>query len=408
MNNVSSIDKYDLGIIGAGVAGAFASLRIATTHPGSRTIIFDIGRPPGKRRRQIEGWLGCFPAGDGKIYPNNLDSIDVDGRKLKHAAKWVLDLMNQANPMKLIKDSNPNVSFQKKLKEFSYEYSLNDYYQWKPESIHQLSRIISESLEHKNNITFSFDNEVFKLSKRKGIFYIHSAKGDFACKKLIICAGRSGWRWVNKLYKDLGLQVNDDYAKFGIRLELPAQQVKELNKSHCTITKDNLELGPFSWNGSIIPEDHADLVVSNFRSNEDRWKSDKVSFSMTYKTYFKDKGCFEADRLAKLAFLLFNDRVSKEKIRLLVKENSQISLLPEYNWMKPTIENLTKELFPNLINKGSFWVPNIITMPGTIRLGNNLETELEDLFVAGESAGVKGILGAAVSGVIAADNACKG
>ena len=54
------MNKYDVGIIGAGVAGAFAALRISQNNPGTKTIIFDFGRPPGKRRRQLEGWFGCF------------------------------------------------------------------------------------------------------------------------------------------------------------------------------------------------------------------------------------------------------------------------------------------------------------------------------------------------------------
>jgi uncharacterized FAD-dependent dehydrogenase len=402
------MNKYDIGIIGAGVAGAFSALRIAQNYPSAKTIIFDFGRPPGKRRRQLEGWFGCFPAGDGKIYSNDLEKILnlVDGRKARHANNWVMETFAQANPMKLIKDSTPNVTALKRFQEANFKLQNNDYYQWKPENIHQLSKIISDEIINTGNIEFSFDNEVSKISKKKGYFQVSSASGEYICKKIIFNVGRSGWRWANKLYKDLGISTNDDYANIGIRVEISAQYLKDFNKSHCTLTRDNLELGPFSWFGSVIPEDHADLVISNFRSNEDRWKTDKVSFSLLSSQYFKDKGCYQADRLGKLAFLLFNDRVSKEKIKLFIKGESQLCYLPEYNWLKQTLEELDK-VIPGLLTRGYFYAPNILPLVSPVNLGSNLESEIENFYIAGESAGIKGIGAAALTGTIAADSACK-
>ena len=402
------MDKLDVGIIGAGVAGAFAALRISQQYPSVKGIIFDLGRPPGKRRRQLEGWFGCFPAGDGKLYPDDLETVlnIVDGRKAKPANKWVHDIMSQANPMKLVKDTMPNVSLQKKIKEAGLEIKLNNYIQWKPESIHQLSRIVSEEIEKTSNIQFSFDNEVYRISKKKNVFVVNSSSGDFVCKNLILCVGRSGWRWATKLYKELGLSVNDDYATYGARIEVSSQHLKELNRSHCTLYKEGLEIGPFSWLGSVIPEDHADLVISAFRSNEDRWKSDKVSFSLLSSKPYKDAGCYQTDRLGKLAYLLSNDRVGRERIKLFLKNNSQISLLPDYSWLAGAFEELEK-IVPNIISRGYFHVPNILPVASEIRLGTNLETEIDGLFVAGESARMRGIMASAISGCVAADSVCR-
>lgn len=398
----------DTAIIGAGVAGAFASLRFAEKYPDAKAILFELGTRPQKRKRQLEGWLGCFPAGDGKLYINDFEKVHdlVDGRKVKPIQKLILDLFGEAGPIKLTKDTHPNVAAQKKLKEAGFEIKCNDHIQWKPDSIHQLSRNISEAIDSVGNVEFSFDNEVHRIFKKKGVFHINTENGDFAAKNLILCVGRSGWRWATKLYKELGLAVNDDHAKFGVRVEISSQYLKDFNRSHCTLTKDNLEIGPLSWSGTIIPEDHADLVIAAFRSNEERWKSDKVSFSLIESRTFKDTGCYQTDRLAKLAYLLFNDRVSKERIKIFMKNASQLSLLPEYNWLTARFNELDS-LIPNLINKGSFHVPNIMPVASSIRLGTNLETEMDGLFVAGESAGITGILAAATMGTIAADSSCK-
>lgn len=42
------MNVFDVGIVGAGVAGAFAALRVAERHKKTKAILFDIGRPPGK------------------------------------------------------------------------------------------------------------------------------------------------------------------------------------------------------------------------------------------------------------------------------------------------------------------------------------------------------------------------
>ncbi len=69
---------YDVAIVGAGMAGSMAAHRLIQKNPDIKIILIDIGRPPGKRRRQIEGFMGCFPNGDGKFYSSDVDKIYED------------------------------------------------------------------------------------------------------------------------------------------------------------------------------------------------------------------------------------------------------------------------------------------------------------------------------------------
>jgi uncharacterized FAD-dependent dehydrogenase len=46
-------------------------------------------------------------------------------------------------------------------------------------------------------------------------------------------------------------------------------------------------------------------------------------------------------------------------------------------------------------------------MAPSVTLGDNLETEVSGMYVAGESAGVSGLLAAAMMGVIVADKATE-
>lgn len=400
---------FDVGIIGAGVAGAFATLKLAKDHKNVKAIVFDLGRPPMKRRRQLEGWLGCLPNSDGKLYQTDISKVaQITGlRRAKSANTWFKHVIEQVDSYKIVKDRAPSAAAEKKIKKIGYDIVLNDYVQIYPKEIHTLSKFMAETIEKNKNITFSFDNEVLRVAKQKNIFVISTEGQEFRCKKLIIAVGRSGWRWAKDLFSGFGIVDNNDTARFGIRVEASSTVMKEFNKSNCTLIKsDQVEIGPLSWFGTVIPEDHLDLAISAFRSNENRWKTDKVSFSLIGNRPFQNKGFEETDRMGKLAFVLSNDRVIKERISSILTKKSRISIIDEYNWLGPVIEELATAI-PELTTKGYFHVPTIVPSAPRINIGDNLETEVDGMFVAGESAGIHGILAAGIMGIAAADAVCK-
>lgn len=404
------MNNYDIGIIGAGVAGAFATLKIAKENKDLKTIVFDIGRPPSKRRRQLEGWLGCLPNSDGKFYLSDLDKVsELTGlRKAKSSLTYFNNLISEIDNFKTVVDKGPQVSVQKKLKKIGYDFLLNDYIQFYPKDIHALSKILVSSIEENKNITFNFDNEVKKIYKQKNMFVISCESQEYKCKKIILATGRSGWRWCKELYESFGLIENNDYSKFGIRVEASTCLMKDFNKSTCTIKKGNdIEIGPLSWYGTVIPEDHLDVAISSFRSNENRWKTDKVSFSLIGNIPFENAGFEQTDRLSKLTFLLANDRIIREKITTFMNNKSKISIIPEYEWLKNTLNELSN-VMPEVISKGYFHVPTITPFVPKIKIKQNLETDLDGMFVAGENSGTHGLLSAAVTGIMAADFITKG
>ena len=183
--------------------------------------------------------------------------------------------------------------------------------------------------------------------------------------------------------------------------------MKEFNKSNCTLFKSkDLEIGPLSWNGTIIPEDHVDLAITTFRSNENRWKSDKVSFSVIGNRYYPNKGYEQTDRVGNLTYVLSNDRILKEKVSTIINKKSVISKLKEYDWLIETIQELSG-IMPDIMNKAYFHVPTIMPMAPAINIGNNMETEVPGMFVVGETAGINGLLAAAVMGAAVGDTVCK-
>ena len=399
---------YDIAVLGAGVAGVMATYRLLQN--GAKDIcLIEFGRPPGKRRKQLEGWFGCFPYSNARLYfENDYQKVKkISGiKKLKPVFDDVIDLMSEHGSLEKIKTKIPNKNIIDKIKKTNSILSIDEYCQWKPENIHSLSRRIAENVENSSDVDTVFDTEVNEIDEKNGVFVLTTEHGEMRAKRLLLCFGRSGWRFAKDFFNKLGLSKNDDLSTFGFRAELSTSYMKDWNKSHCTIVHDDMKIGPLSWNGTIIPEDHNDFVISSWRSNEDRWKTEKVAFSVMISKKFKGMGLSQTERLGKLAFVLADNRVGKGRLKDYLNGNFDISIVPEYDWIKANIGYLNK-IFPLFSEKAYFHVPDIHTDIPKIKLGNNFDTENENLFVAGENAGVSGLISAMTSGFIAADGLSK-
>ncbi len=397
---------FDVAIIGGGVAGVFAAKKLSQASD-VRCILFDLGRPQGKRRHQLSGWFGCFPNSDGKLYSQDVEKVaETSGkRSAGKAATWVKRYINDVTKVKLTEDRKPLVAAEKRIQKAGFDYHLNDYIQMFPKDIHAVSKCLSDEIETSGKVQFSFDNEVYSIHKQKGMFCLVTEQGEFQAKKILITVGRSGWRWATKIYENFGIVDSDEVARFGVHAEISSSYMKDFNKSNLSMFNNDMTIGPVSWNGTIIPEDHYDLAISAFRSNENRWKTDKVSFKIIG-NYATAKGSSETNRLGCLAFVLANERISKERISTLVGGRSKVSPLREFDWLTQAC-NKIQEVIPEFINKGYFHIPTIMPLPPKVALGDNFSTELDNFFLAGESAGVHGLMGAAVSGALAADGIVK-
>lgn len=404
MNNI-----FDVAVIGLGVAGSFATFKLTSENKNIKVLGIDLGSGPAKRRWSMGAFLGLLPYSDGKFYQSDLQKIIeiVGNKKTISADKWVNKIISNLSIYKTIIDKGPNLSAKKRISKIGYSIKTNDYFQMFSTEIHSLSKLMSDSMELNSNLTLSFNNQVNNIQKQKGIFIISTDQEDFKAKKIIFSVGRAGWKWAKDVFDKFGIIDENNKAKFGMCLEMNSSLLKDFNRSTCSLVKENeVEVGPFSWHGTIIPEDHVEMAISSFRSNEERWKTDKVFFNLIGHIDCPNSGFEQTDRLANLTFILTNERVSRERISSFMNDKSKISIISEYKWLKETLTELNQAI-PDLIDKGYFHVPTITPFAPKIALGKNLESEVDGMFVCGESAGIPGLLGAAVSGAICADQVCK-
>jgi len=408
---------YDIAVIGAGVAGMCAVHRIIEKQQGKKKlpkiILFDIGRPPAKRRTQMFGFGGLLPNSDGKLYLLNTKEVAalIGDKKAKLSQQWVLDTFQQANPNlpAITKDTLPSASLTKKLKNAGYKIYKNDHIQLLPSHIHTMLRTFSDEFE--KHIDFAFDQEIFNISKKRGVFVLSTGEQEVKCRQILIAVGRSGWRFCGNLFKSWGLIEENSIARYGIKIEMPISNIPNFNRSNCSMSNGQIEVGPFCYNGKVVPEDHYDFAMASFRSNEERWYTDKVSFNFIGN--IRCENAFEqTDRIAQLTFIMANDRVSAERVSTLVNGRTKIltngkgGLLPEYEWIVDALKSFG-QVAPEILTKSYYHVPTLVPLPPKIALGTNMETEVEGMFLAGESAGIVGLLAAGETGMCAADGMAK-
>ena len=66
---------YDICVVGTGIAGTFACLRLSEQYPDAKILAIEMGRPPHKRRMQMCGWSGILPNSDVKWFKNDIERI---------------------------------------------------------------------------------------------------------------------------------------------------------------------------------------------------------------------------------------------------------------------------------------------------------------------------------------------
>lgn len=387
-------DILDIAILGCGVAGASAAYALRNT---KKTVaLIDVGRPPLKRRRQMEGWLGLFPSSDGKLFLNDLNYCYFNKDIAFGRAQ---ELLNEIDSFKVFESKKINNNFIKTAEKNNYSIEYFNWMQLYPKDIHALSKLMSSNIENLDNFYQYFDMEISDLFHENGVFTIDCGEKTIKAKTVIVALGRSGWRLSHSIFTKFGLVKNNDEARFGIKIETQSDNLKEFKKSILTLHNktDSVTLGPFLSNGTVIPEDHIEMAQASFRSNEPRWASTYTTFDFV-KTIKMPKASEAVDRLSKLTWILGNDRLIKEQTSAILNKKSKLFILDDYKFLTDEMVKINS-LFPEILEKSYYYAPLIMAQPAEIDLDVNLQTNIPGLYCIGESARIPGLLGGMTSGM---------
>ena len=271
-----------------------------------------------------------------------------------------------------------------------------------------------------------------------GTFKVTTDKGEaFYCDDLVLAAGRSGSKWISSVCDGFGIKQKKNRVDIGVRVELPAEIFKHItddvyeSKFVYQTDKYNDLVRTFCMNpyGEVVSENTNGIVTVNGHSYADpALRTENTNFALlvsnTFTEPFEDSNEY-GESIAKLSNML-GGGVLLQRFGDLVKGRRSSARRMEKCFTRPTLKATAGDL-SLVIPKRQ--LDDIIEMiyaldkiaPGTanedtllygvevkfynmkVDVDENLQTNVEGLYVLGDGSGVTHSLSqASASGVYVA------
>jgi len=259
---------------------------------------------------------------------------------------------------------------------------------------------------------------------------------DILSRFVVVAPGRSGASWMRQQAESLDLKTTATSVDIGVRVELPAVILKEITDTsyeskliHYSKTFDE-KVRTFCMNpyGEVVTEENSGITTVNGHSYANK-KSENTNFailvSSTFTEPFDDPigyGRYIA-RLAnllgggvivqRLGDLLAGRRSTQKRIARSLTRPTLINATPgdlsfvfPYRHLLSIIEMLEalEKLAPGVYSRHTLlYGVEVKFYSNRIEISSNMETQIKNLFVIGDGAGVtRGLLHASASGILAA------
>ena len=459
------MNKYDVIIVGAGPAGIFSALEIVSSGKKLKVLIVEKGLDisdrvcpsvaeniPCKSCQHcglLCGWGGAGAFSDGKLSL----SKDVGGNLQRYVNESELNDLIKYTDGIYVKYGAPEKIYgsdTEKVEALRQEAEKHKLTLVPAKLRHigtdrcpELLQKIKADLNSKVDIIFSTDvkNVLVGGGKAKGI---ETTKGDVHHADFVVVApGREGALWFERQAKMLGLSLLNNPVDIGVRVEVPADVLEPITKVsyepkliyHTKKFNDKIRTFCVNPYGEVVKEYVKGVWSANGHSFSDPEKRTKnTNFALLVSTYFTepfDEPHLYGRSIARLANLLGKGVVLQRLGDLKSGRRSNDARIRRGK-VKPTlVDAVPGDLSFVLPHR---YITNILDMlkamdkiaPGVdsphtllygvevkfysrqLKLDNNLQSEIDNLFAVGDGAGVsRGLIQASASGVIAAREILK-
>ena len=442
---------YEVTIVGAGPAGIFAALTLASLGVGP-VLLLELGKDLDRRERKqsngmLCGWGGAGAYSDGKLTL----SPEVGGFLGEYLEPQALNQLLKKTDRIWLDHGAPQEIFgeaSSKLEDLADRSRLADL-ELIPSRIRHIGTenclTVLERLQKSiiENVDIRTECQVENLLAENGqIAGVKLSNGEKINSRFVIAApGRSGAAWMKKEAENIGLNTKASPVDIGVRVELPAPVFKEITDIiyeskliYYSKTFDD-KVRTFCMNpyGEVVIEKSAEILTVNGHSYAGR-RSENTNFAILVSSAFTEPfddpiayGFYIA-RLAnllgkgpiiqRLGDLLAGRRSTRERInRCLTRPTlaeatpGDLSFVFPYRHLQSIIEMLRalEKLAPGVYSRHTLlYGVEVKFYSNRIGLSSDLETQVKNLFAIGDGAGItRGLIQASASGIVAAEAIAK-
>ena len=448
---------YDVIIVGAGPAGIFCALELSRAGD-LKILLVDKGRgieqrkcpsPEGPCRRckpckTLSGWGGAGAFSDGK-----LTLSDKIGGWLSEivSAKKVNGLIGKVDRAYL-EFGAPDVIFgddEEKVHGIARRAVRSDLVLVPARVRHMGTEVCPTVLkamreELQGKVEILMETDVERIRVKDGVVRGVSTKDgrSFNCRYLVVAPGRSGADWFNRLALDLGLQLDNSAVDIGLRVEVPAVVMAPLTDElyepkliyYSKSSEDRVRTFCMNPWGEVIKEYYDEVLTVNGHSFAEK-RTENTNFALLVDKKFTEpfrEPIAYGKYIARLANLLGDGILVQRLGDLLAGRRSNerriarstvvptladatpgdLSLVLPFRYLSDILETLSamNELVPGVFSRNTLlYGIEVKFYSSRLKVSQNLESEVANMFTAGDGAGItRGLVQASASGLLAAES----
>ncbi len=457
--------QYDVIIVGAGPAGIFAALELVKVKTGLKILVIEKGRDIedrlcAARMRNVPcfncspcsticGWGGAGAFSDGKLTL----STEVGGSLEQYIGeKNLAELIDYIDRI-YIKFGAPEKIFglehEEEIQAMQRRAILSELKLVPVQIRHMGTGRCMEILQRMKEYLLSRGVEVHMSSKVSEILVKDKNVHGVLCqdgrtieaKYVVLAPGREGADWLNHEARRIGLETAINPVDIGVRVELPAAVMEHLARIfyeakfiyYSKTFSDRVRTFCMNPNGEVVLENSNGVVSVNGHSHAYK-KTENTNFAVLVSKTFTEPfnepiayGRYIASLanllgggviIQSLGDLLSGRRSTRERLTkcmtiptLHEATPGDLSLVFPYRHLMGIVEMLKAldQIAPGVYSRYTLlYGVEVKFYSSRLALSSSLETQVRNLFAAGDGAGVtRGLAQASASGVVAVREIAK-